>query len=88
MTGCWRLRARYLLYLSTLSSGASAAHDLHPAVAALTRPAPAPSGAGPCPAPYDPRPAALLSVFYCQDGPAPDAGAPAAVHASMQRGMQ
>lgn len=56
---------RCLLYLSTLSSGASAAHDLRPTVAALTR-APQPPAGEPCQAPYDPRPAVLLSVYYCQ----------------------
>ena len=59
---------RYLLYLSTLSSGASAAHDLRPAVAALTRP-PQPPAEDFAPRPYDPRPAALLSVYYCQGAP-------------------
>lgn len=56
---------RCLLYLSTLSSGASAAHDLRPAVAALMR-APQPPAEESSPTPCDPRPAALLSVYYCQ----------------------
>lgn len=76
----WR---RYLLYLSTLSTGASAAHDLRPAVAALTQTAhqpgsddarqqPRDQGLG-MREPYDPRPAALLSIYYRQAAPVPPA---------------
>ena len=64
------MHCRYLLYLSTLSSGASAAHDLRPAVAALTRPS-HPLAGSPSQATYDPRPAVLLSVYYCQGAQAP-----------------
>lgn len=90
LKGC---RCRYLLYLSTLSSGASAADDLRPAVAALARlpqqvgshsqQHSSENGSG-GPGRYDPRPAALLSVYYCQNAaaPAPPAVSGATVVAS------